>query len=487
MVQYHEAVQNNDLKIPELDPSSGVQEARELTANVPREALMGDPNDPNAVNFLLDPNDAVQVYLNQLTKRVEWNRATKAADGTEMLQPLLDGLEDENRKEAMDVINAYLGYGNQSMDPFWRKTQSYLAAAQYTLLLPLAVIGSLPELAGPIINSKDFSSLEYAFRTMKESLTKPEARELAEDIGVVSNDALTNGYITAAEQEFLDPQARKWTDTFFRVTLLDQYTNFTRTFATGMGVQFLIRHAENATGNPNSARYLRDLGVSAQDVKTWMGSSKEVADPKDPKRRLVVRDLSTPEGKRVSDALYKFVESSILRPNAAERPIWASDPRFMLIWQLKSYFYAFHKVITTGAINELSVRNEGQDSRTRVSNIGAMLALGAVASLPLAMMGMELREYAKQGVAEAITLGFNDKNYFRTDNMKWGDYLFTAIEKTGIYGPLGLVMQAQQSAQWGQGGIATLLGPTVETLEQALQDGFEVIPDRLIPVYSYLY
>lgn len=487
MVQYHEAVQNNDLKIPELDPASGVQEARELTANVPREALMGDPNDPNSINFLVDPNDALQVYLNQLTKRVEWNRATKAADGTEMLQPLLDGLEDENRKEAMGVINAYLGYGNQTMDPFWRKTQSYLAAAQYTLLLPLAVIGSLPELAGPIINSKDFSSLEYAFRTMKESLTKSEARELAEDIGVVSNDALTNGYITAAEQEFLDPQARKWTDTFFRVTLLDQYTNFTRTFATGMGVQFLIRHAENATGNPNSARYLRDLGVSAQDVKTWMGSSKDVADPKDPKRRLVVRDLSTPEGKRVSDALYKFVESSILRPNAAERPIWASDPRFMLIWQLKSYFYAFHKVITTGAINELSARNEGQDSRTRVSNIGAMLALGAVASLPLAMMGMELREYAKQGVAEAITLGLNDKNYFRTDNMKWGDYLFTAIEKTGIYGPLGLVMQAQQSAQWGQGGIATLLGPTVETLEQALQDGFEVIPDRLIPVYSYLY
>ena len=487
MVRYQTAVQNNDLKIPELDPASGVQEARELTANVPREALMGDPNNPNSINFLVDPNDAIQIYINQLTKRVEWNRATKTADGTEMLQPLLDSLQDENRKEAMDVINAYLGYGNQSLDPFWRKTQSYLAAAQYTLLLPLAVIGSLPELAGPIINSKDFDALEYAFRTMKESLTRPEAKELAEDMGVVSNDALTNGYITAAEQEFLDPTARRWTDTFFRVTLLDQYTNFTRTFATGMGVQFLIRHAENRTNNPNSARYLRDLGVSAQDIKTWINSNKEVVDPNDPTKRLVVRDLSSPEGKRVSDALYKFVESSILRPNAAERPIWASDPRFMLIWQLKSYFYAFHKVITTGAVNELQARNEGQDSRTRISNIAGMLALGAVASLPLAMMGMELREYAKQGAAEVITLGMNDKNYFRTDNMKWGDYLSTAIEKTGIYGPLGLVMQAQQSAQWGQGGIATLLGPTAETLEQALQDGFEVIPDRLIPIYSYLY
>lgn len=471
MVRYQKAVQNGDLTIPELDPARGVQEARELTANVPREALMGNPNDPNQINFLVDPSDALQIYLNQLTKRVEWNRATKAADGTEMLQPLLAKLDDEKRQEAVDVINTYMGYGNQAIDPFWRKTQSYLAGAQYVLLLPLATIGSLPELAGPIINSKGFDALEYAFRTMKESLTRPEARELAEDIGVVSNDALTNGYVTAAEQEFLDPAVRTWTDKFFRVTFLDQYTNFTRTFATGMGVQFLIRHADNRTNNPNSSRYLRDLGVSAQDVKTWAAN----------------RDLSTPEGKRVSDALYKFVESSILRPNAAERPIWASDPRFLLIWQLKSYFYAFHKVITTGAINELSARNQGQTSRTKVNNVLGMLALGAVASLPLAMMGMELREYAKQGAAEAVTLGFNEKNYFRTDNMKWGDYLSTAIEKTGIYGPLGLVMQAQQSAQWGQGGIATLLGPTAETLELALQDGFEVIPDRLLPIYSYLY
>ena len=103
------------------------------------------------------------------------------------------------------------------------------------------------------------------------------------------------------------------------------------------------------------------------------------------------------------------------------------------------------------------------------------------------MMGMELREYAKDAAAETITLGFNDKNFFRTDNMSWGDYISTAIEKTGVYGPVGLLMMAQQSSKWGQGGVATLLGPTAETLEQVMQDGFEVIPDRLIPIYSYLY
>lgn len=465
MTAYQNAVNNQDLTAPTLDPASNIQESRVLTANIPITVLQEE-------GFLVDPSDALQLYLSQLTKRVEWNRATRDEKGNDILGPQLEQLGPKQRKDAQDVINAYLGYGNQSMSPHWRKIQSYVAAANYTLLLPLAVIGSLPELAGPIINSKEFSALEYSFRTMKESLTRSEIKELAEDIGVVSNDALANGYITVAEQEHLDPGARRWTDTFFRVTFLEQYTNFTRTWATGMGVQFLIRHAENRSNNPNSARYLEDLGVSPADVRAW------VAD----------RDITTESGKRVSDALYKFVESSILRPNAAERPIWASDPRFMLIWQLKSYFYAFHKVITSGVLNELEARNRtASGSEQKVKNGMALLGLAAVATMPLAMMGMELREYIKDATAETLTLGFNEKNFYRTDNMSWGNYLSTALEKTGVYGPLGIVLMAKQSSEWGQGGVATLLGPTAETVEQFMQDGFQVIPDRLLPVYSYLY
>ena len=425
--------------------------------------------------YLVEPTDALNIYLRSLTKRVEWNRATKAADGTELLQPLLDKLDKEQRKDAEDVIKIYLGYGNESMSPFWRKINSYAAAAQYTLLLPLAVIGSLPELAGPIINFKGFKGLEIAFKEGLLNLTTPEIRQLAEDIGVVANDALQNAYITMAEQEFLDPSARQWTDKFFRITFLDQYTQFTRTFATGMGVQFLVRHAATARDSSNpkseeSKRYLRDLGVSPADVNAW--SNNEATDA---------------QKKNVEDALFKFVESSILRPNAAERPMWASDPRFTLIWQLKSYFYAFNKVITRGMINEYKTRTADADNRGKVNAALGTAALFAVATLPLAMMGMELREYIKQGTAEAITLGFNEKDFFRTDKLSWSDYIWTAIDKTGIYGPWSLLFMAQQSAEWGQGGVSTLLGPTAETLEQTLQDGFEVIPDRLLPIYSYLY
>ena len=466
MLDYQDAVENNDLNIKELDPAANIEESRQLTKNIPMEELSA---------YLVEPTDALNIYLRSLTKRVEWNRATKAADGTELLQPLLDKLDKEQRKDAEDVIKIYLGYGNESMSPFWRKINSYAAAAQYTLLLPLAVIGSLPELAGPIINFKGFKGLEIAFKEGLLNLTTPEIRQLAEDIGVVANDALQNAYITMAEQEFLDPSARQWTDKFFRITFLDQYTQFTRTFATGMGVQFLVRHAATARDSSNpkseeSKRYLRDLGVSPADVNAW--SNNEATDA---------------QKKNVEDALFKFVESSILRPNAAERPMWASDPRFTLIWQLKSYFYAFNKVITRGMINEYKTRTADADNRGKVNAALGTAALFAVATLPLAMMGMELREYIKQGTAEAITLGFNEKDFFRTDKLSWSDYIWTAIDKTGIYGPWSLLFMAQQSAEWGQGGVSTLLGPTAETLEQTLQDGFEVIPDRLLPIYSYLY
>ncbi|NIN64214.1 MAG: hypothetical protein GTO63_05845, partial [Anaerolineae bacterium] len=37
---------------------------------------------------------------------------------------------------------------------------------------------------------------------------------------------------------------------------------------------------------------------------------------------------------RVRNALNRFVDEAILRPNAAQRPIWASDPHWALVFHL---------------------------------------------------------------------------------------------------------------------------------------------------------
>ena len=97
------------------------------------------------------------IYKKQLVKRVEWNRATKDNRGKDLLRPLLNQLSDQEKAYASEIINTYLGYGFEPMSEERRKWQSRLLAAQYTLLLPFAAIGSLPELAGPIIFSKESS------------------------------------------------------------------------------------------------------------------------------------------------------------------------------------------------------------------------------------------------------------------------------------------------------------------------------------------
>jgi hypothetical protein len=261
--------------------------------------------------------------------------------------------------------------------------------------------------------------------------------------------------------------SRQWTDKFFRGIGLDFYTKFTREFAAGMGRQFILKHAKNPT--ERSERYLRELGLTKADVDAWIKGGKK---------------LSTPEGLKMKLAVQRFVESSILRPNAAERPIWASDPRWALVWQLKSYFYAYSKVITGGILREAKSRaKEGQGGIEEATATLAVFGLTAVATMPLAMLGMELREYIKYGVAWALPGIDAKQRYFRTDRMDWDEYLFETIDKSGFLGPLSLGVMANQSAEYGKSPAVSLLGPTAETIDEALRNGWRVdktIRDRLI-------
>ena len=463
LLKYQDVVQNQDLPVDQdLDPAAGREEERQLTADIPREVLA-------EAGFLIPPVEAFKLYQRQLVRRVEWNKATKNERGQDILTPLMNELSDEDQKYAREILNSYLGYGYEPMSERRRRIQSFLLASQYTILLPLAAIGSLPELAGPIINSKEFNGFEMAFRQIKDRTSLAEARELAEDIGLVQNDAIANGWISVSEREFMDTAARNWTDGFFKYTGLQWFTNFTRTFATGMGVQFLLRHAKNETNNPRSERYLVDLGVTAQEILAWENSG---------------RDITTPEGRAVKFALQKFVESSILRPNAAERPSWASDPRWALVWQLKSYFYAFYTKIIGGIKREAATRLEEGEGGARIAGATAMLALSAVALLPLAMAGLELREYTKTAGAFVLSFGQSDKNYFRSDSMEWGSYLNEVVDRAGIYGPLSIWSMAYKTGQWNgpTAGLATLFGPTAESVEAALRGDV----DRLLPVAAVL-
>jgi len=451
-----------------VDPLQYTERELKFTKNVGLSELQGTP-------YIKDPTDSLLEYLHSTIKRVEWNVYTKDEKGNDLLGPELDKLPPELRAKAFDVIHTYLGYQNEPLSPLWRKINSYGQFLQIVTILPFAAIASIPELAGPLIVSKDFSAFKAGFAEIYNSIKNfKEGETLARDLAVITNDTVATAWMTQAELDYMDPKVREWTDVFFRVTGLNFFTRFTRIFASNMGVNFIIRHADPATQNENSLRYLEELGLTPAEVKAWVAGGRE---------------FTSPQGKKVRAGLQRFVESSILRPNAAERPVWASDPRWALIWQLKSFFWAYGKVILGGGKREFKARlgNADRLPYQRMTEAGALVLLAGLATFPLAMFGLELREYTKNGLAWILPGVAADDKYFRSDKMGWLEYSGEIIDRSGVLGPFTLLNMMHQQADWGKSPILPLLGPTAETIDTTLRNGFDIgktFGDRLAPIYN---
>ena len=460
-------LEDGEITIQGINPAGHIEKARLLTANLPADVLS---------KYTLPPKETLVRYVKHIVKRVEFNRATKDANGNDLLGPELAKLSPEDRAKAKQIIDTYLGYNINPLSPLWRDINSWGQFLQMVMLLPLAALSSMPEIAGAIINAKEFSAVTMAFKELVNTIkNRQEAMEFARDLGVTSSSTMSNVFITEAEAEFLNPTVRNLSDGFFKYIGLDFFTKFTREFAANMAVSFVLTHAHNKSGNPRSTRYLEDLGLTADEVKAWESDG---------------RKFTTETGRKVEAALQKFVESSMLRPNAAERPSWASDPRWALIWQLKGYFYSFGKVTLGGIKREMGARTaeSGSKALPAITGIGALALLTAVAYLPLAMLGLELREYAKYGIASVLPGVDADANrYFKSDSMDWAPYLNEVFDRSGLYGPLALLTMAGQQAEWGQSGILSLLGPSAEMIEDVFRDGWKSVPNRLLPVYNIVY
>lgn len=470
----------NEDGVIDNDPVDGAPDPDEMFDSVAKgaakERLLTDDIDKNLLleaGFLLDPDLAFVTYMNRMIKHVEWSRAT---NGGAKVGAMLDSLPAEKRAQVEKILKAYLGYQDTAMSPLWRTVNSWGQFLQFITILPFAAIASLPDLAGPIINAKELGGLSAGFKELVATFTnREEAIQFARDVGVNSSETVANAWVTQAEQDYMDPAIRKMSDTFFRYIGLDWFTKFSREFAARMGNTFILRHSERALGgNELSARYLSDLGLNAKDVQSWYANGQKFNDE---------------TGRKVQNALQRFVESSVMRPNAAERPVWASDPHFALIWQLKSYFYAYWKTIMGGVLREGRQRNKELKGKEQGMAVGSLLMLTAVATMPLAMLGGEAREYAKYGLAWLLP-GIDPKEqYFRSERMDWGEYMWEITDRSGFLGPFSMLQMANNKADWGGSPFASVLGPTAETVDLAMRNGWNVgktVGDRLVPGYSIL-
>ena len=104
------------------------------------------------------------------------------------------------------------------------------------------------------------------------------------------------------------------------------------------------------------------------------------------------------------------------------------------------------------------------------------------------MIGWELREFFKYGLAALLPgIAPDDPgvNYYKTNEMTWGQYWTEVIDRSGMLGPFTLAMPLfSEHHRYGKPMIIPPLGPTAERI----YDGFtgEMNAVDFIPVYSQL-
>jgi len=448
--------------------SIGIARSRqEAFANVPTSVMRGILNEQGD-SLLNDPEVAVRKYIQNTIKKSELNKR----GGALKLNELIKELPKNKQKHAEDAVLAMLGKVNPEMGSLLKGVNNVGVTLNVLTLLSFAVFASAPDLAGPILRSKEFSKSNFANfgKEIANYFKNPqEAADFAKEVGATVSDAISTMYVNAGELDFLDPKSKKVSEGFFKVIGLDWFTRFTRIVASGMGRRFVLHHGKLAKeGNETSQRYLRELGnITWQEVDQWVANNQT---------------FEGAVGEKIRLGIFQFVDESIVRPNSAERPVWASDPRWALVWQLKSFFYAYGKNIIGGLWRE---------SKNRYNEEGFPAAsvpflLGAMTLLPLTMLGLDLRERFKVGLAWVLPgISPEDKNYRRSVDMDWGEYSFEIIDRSGVLGPFGLAMPLfMENKRFGDPFWVGPLGPTVERAWDAATGDFDF--DSILPLYNQL-
>jgi hypothetical protein len=381
-------------------------------ANIPDAELAPFMND--------DLFGTMSQYLGRAARRAEYTR--RFGNSGEAIREAVEqarelGATEEQLATFDQSVKAMEGTIGANMSNNLRHVYGALTTYQNVRLLPLALFSSLVDPLGIAVRGGTMGEAFAAFKrgiTDLVSTNKDDQYMLATTIGAISaaHDMDVVGDLYSSQ--FMPAYQRHINETFFRFNGMESWNRSMRVAASAAAEQFIIRHATKP--NKHSERYLSELGLTAADVS--------------------IKDGKLDMTQKTVDAINMWVDQSIIRPNAANRPVYMSDPNWVLISHLKQYTYMFQKVILSRVYHELQHGNY---------------------SAAYAMAGYVPMIIASDMLRVALTPGDNDDNY--RANWSLYDWLFSGIQRAGLFGPGQMILDSG-------GGTSPLAvaGPTVEQL-----------------------
>ena len=438
--------------------------------------------DPFFDSFLEDNLDNIVAnYINSAVKRGEFNRFMGMDSSVKAgwkprgrLDALLknaeaQGASTQELKYMKMYVDANLGMLGRDFDralPGARTAMAGMIAYQNMRVLMFTVFASLPDLVGPAIRAGSmrdaFSSTIKNIRSIAKS--EGDLHEMARTWGIVSDVASDHIMTEYVDNHFMPPRLRKWNEAFFKYTGLNWYTDATRKMALAVGKDYIKNQARLVTeGQTEKARLkaeaaLKELGLNKKHVDSWVNDGEQVWDGS------TGGNISN---RAVAEALVQFVDESIMRPNAAQRPLLASHPSMMLLYHLKGYMYAMYETVIKRMAYNFKIAETPAQTAAAIAP--------AIAILGLTALGLELRELVQYGTGPSYT-----------DRMSGWDYTWELMERSGLTGPTQLAFDFEGADRWGTTGLAAVGGPTLGQFAELLSKPPSQSIPHSVPVIGQL-
>jgi predicted NAD-dependent protein-ADP-ribosyltransferase YbiA (DUF1768 family)/polyhydroxyalkanoate synthesis regulator phasin len=337
-----------------------------------------------------------------------------------------------------DILPAYAGQLGLRTHPSMRKIGAMMVVYQNLRVLALAVTAQTVDLATAMTRS-DLEALQVASREMFQEVTRKEAIEMLRVIGALRHGVTEHILNDQALNTFTTGVAKSINDIFFRINLMEGWTNNMRAFALIAGRDFIKRHARKAaSGDALSQKYMEELGANIQEINNWDGH--------------------TMASDHIKAVLNRFIDESMIRPSAPIRPVYMSDPGYMMFSHLKGFMYGFHKTFGAPALKEASVNN----------NLLPLIRL-FMFTLPMAAVGWEWRRLIT-GTEHPRPKGVG--------------YVMELVERSGMPGPFQMYLDGEQAQAYGNPWIAGAGGPTVSQVFEFMQKDLGKTIPRAIPIVS---
>lgn len=359
-----------------------------------------------------------------------------------------DALTPEQAQRVQKIIRGYTGKLGMEMNQTLNSAQSTAMMLANWTMLGLSTISSLVEPALLFKSVKDAESSWMAFRGIVKAVKdRKELMALYGDLGLMESHLQMEVMSQLYGYHNANSFAKKGNDILFKINAQVWFTNTSRLAGAHTAVMFIKDHATKAAqGNADSLRYLKEIGIDDPSVvEQWVANGEQwwTIENNDRNARIV------------QDAVTRFVQSAVLTPNRAERPVWGNDIRYALLWHLKSFAYTFQKNAVNGLYTE---------SRRRYTEGGLTPAMAYLVPitgvfLAFAAMANELREEIQYRLGG----GYRPSNFMDT-----GEYLNHLLQnRIGVGATITPWFDAVNNS-WGRSFGALSLSPVAGKLDQLI-------------------